>query len=389
MNTVMILTITSIFLVIYHHVGYPILLKLIRRWSKAKPVAPINTLKYAETPSSAHLPFFSIVMPAYNEERYIAEKIRNLALLDYPSDRFEVVLASDGSTDRTVEVARAVLKEEMCESLPLKIFDFKKNLGKMYTINSVVPKLKGELVALTDVSALISMDALLVAAKRFEDKTVGGINGNYRLIKPGSPGEEAYWRYQSNIKLGEEKLGSVLGAHGSCYFIRKSLFKRLPNDTINDDFIIPMKIVEQGYRIVHDQRLNSVELESAGDEQDWRRRLRISFGNAQQIALLKKLFSPRYRGVAFAFFSGKGLRILMPFLMIISLAGSYLLVENPLFALSAIGQTLIYLGVIIVHFSSVLRKIKPLNSMRYIVVGHIANLIGCLQYLVSKKTVQW
>ncbi|MFL0805347.1 MAG: glycosyltransferase family 2 protein [Agarilytica sp.] len=375
------MTLISLFLVIYHHAGYPIILKFIRYF--------FSSVKTSVVAQDNPIPSITILMPAYNEEAYIAEKIRNLACLDYPSHRLEVVLISDGSTDRTVSVARDTSQETYCKNLRLKVIEQKENRGKVALLNMFLPSVTTDLVALTDVSSLISMDALKICAERFSDPSIGGINGNYRLLNPGSEGEARYWEYQREIKIGEEKLGSVLGAHGAFYMIRPELFCEMPDDTVNDDFVIPMNIVAQGFKVSYEPRLNAVELECANTQQDWRRRLRISFGNAQQVIYLYKLFNPKFKGVAFAFFSGKGLRVSMPFFMIISFLGSLLLSAHPIFFILAACQVFVYSAALGVYLTPKFPHHKILRTIHYLVCGHLANLIGAVRYLSNSKLNSW
>lgn len=389
-NILLVATILSIFLVIYHHVGYPIVLRMAKRLRGDVTLPQHEAPHYQNMEPGDRFPQITILMPAYNEERYIQDKIRNLACQDYPAEKFKVILACDGCSDNTVKLAREAWNEDICKHLQLEIRDYAENRGKIAVINHILNEVVDEVVALTDVSSLVSVDALSIAAARFEDASVGAVNGNYRLLNPGNAGEAVYWKYQSQIKIGEEALGSVLGAHGAFYLLRTKLFKPLRTDTINDDFILPMRIIEQGYRVVYEPRLNALELEQADQSLDWRRRLRISTGNAQQLALLKTLLHPKYGGVALAFFSGKGLRVIMPFLMLISLVGCWVLSFYwPFFIVLALGQTGIYSTALWVHFAKPKNIGKIPTTVHYLVSGHTAGLIGCLRYLSKKTNVRW
>lgn len=388
-TVVIIMTSLSIFMVIYHHVAYPIILRLACFFRETTPFFNSQQLcygcKYIEKP----LPYIVIVMPSYNEEKYIAEKIRNLACLDYPKDRFEVILAADGCKDSTVKIANDVHREKDCKDLNLIIKNFSKNRGKTWIINTVTKEVEGDIIAFTDVSSLISIDALKISVSRFLDPRVGAVNGNYCLVRPGCSSEEIYWHYQSRIKAGEEVLGSVLGAHGGFYLVRNGLVKPLPKNTINDDFIIPMRVIEQGYRVVQETRINVIELEKSDSDMNWHRRVRIGMGNVQQALWLYRLFHPKYRGVALAFFSGKGLRAIMPLLMIISFLGSCLLSFIPMFLVLAGLQAIAYGLALCVHIIQPLSKEKLLGSLYYLVVGHVASFIGIIRYVKHIEKRYW
>jgi cellulose synthase/poly-beta-1,6-N-acetylglucosamine synthase-like glycosyltransferase len=368
-------------LVIYHHLGYPLIL---RWWHKQHPIATITAYQrhYTCTSMDDALPTITIIVPAYNEQKWIADKIRNLATLDYPSHRLQIMIACDGCTDNTVAIATKTTKEVECQHLCIEIINFPLNEGKVAVINHAMTSLTNELIALSDVSALISIDALLIAAERFKDPAIGVLNGHYRLLSPGSNGEAAYWHYQSKLKASEAALGSTIGAHGAFYLFRRALFEPLAADTINDDFILPMKIVAAGYRADYEGSINALELEQADNNQDQQRRRRIAAGNFQQLLRLKTLLLPRYGGTAFAFISGKGLRVLMPFLMIAALFCSLILAfDYAFFLLLAVVQ-------VIAYFLAAWEMLyKPTNSHRfcqilaYIVGGHIAGFIGSLSYM--------
>lgn len=391
MNNFALLTLTLIsgFLVIYHHIGYPLIL----RWvSKRRPnKAPFTGARhYTDSAADNALPRITIVIPAYNEQQWIAEKIRNLAALDYPSSRLRVLIGCDGCSDNTYEIALTTATEMECQQLDIEIINFTKNRGKVALLNTLIADLNCDLVALSDTSALLSVDALLIAAERFKDTKIGVLNGHYRLLSPGSLGEQTYWDYQSQIKSSEAALGSTLGAHGAFYVFRRALFTPLATDTINDDFILPMKIVAAGYRADYEHNITALELEKSNDSQDRQRRRRIAAGNFQQLLRLKNLFLPRHGGIAFAFISGKGLRVMMPFLMIIALVGSLLLAfEYAFFMLLAGLQIGAYL------LASWELLCKPVNShklcrlLAYLVGGHIAGLIGTLRYLLRLDKDHW
>lgn len=376
------LTVISMILVVYHHLGYPLLLKALARNRKAESESPVQ-IKDDELPS------ITVLMPAYNEARWIAEKIRNLAALDYPANKLHVVLACDGCTDNTAQIARQTAAEPLCRELHLEVIEYCDNHGKVIVINKAMARVHTELVALSDISALISYDALRLAAQRFQTSNVGVVNSRYCFLNPGAE-EKQYWHYQNTIQRHEAHIGSALGAHGALYFIRRKLFSPLALDTINDDFILPMKIVAQGFRADVVDSIQAVELEASSRAQDFRRRLRIGAGNCQQLLRLFGCLHPSYRGVAFAFASGKALRVLMPFLMIAALTGSlYLAPSNLFFTLATAGQLAIYALVAGCQCFKHSPGNKIANALNYLVAGHTANMIGTLRYITGLEKGRW
>ena len=241
------LTLASMLLIIYHHVGFPLIMRLARgKRTYSEPRLPARN--YAESSFDPLLPSVTILIPAYNEERWIADKIRNLATLDYPREKLRVMIACDGCEDGTAALARSVASEAPCNHLSVEVREFASNRGKVAVVNELMQEIDTEFVALSDVSSLVSVDALQIAAWHFRDPHLGVLNGSYRLLEPGSEGEAAYWAYQRNIKMSEAALGATIGAHGAFYLFRRHLFEPLAPDTINDDFILPMNIVARGYR---------------------------------------------------------------------------------------------------------------------------------------------
>lgn len=368
------MTAISIFLIIYHHAGYPLLLRLLGKKRHDADIANDCT-------EATDLPSITILLPAFNEEHHIADKIRNLAFLDYPRDKLKILIVSDGSTDSTYQRALETLKEPECRDCNIQVIEFNQNRGKVAVLNRMICAIDSEILAFSDISALISIDALKLAAQRFRDPQIAVVNGHYRLLNPGMAGEQKYWEYQSRLKADEASLGSVIGSHGAFYLIRTHLYRQLPEDTINDDFIIPMEIVRQGYRSVYEGDILALELEQAKASQDSHRRVRISAGNLQQALRLRGLLSPRYGGTAFTFASGKVLRVLMPYLMMIALIGSILLApEHTLFWLSAVGQIAIYGLYLMLELFGLGDSSKALQALKYLLRGHLNNLRGSLGY---------
>jgi len=379
--------VTCVLLIIYHHLGYPLVLKWAQHAHPTDDVI-VSPRQYANDMSDDKLPTITLIIPAYNEQQWIADKLRNCAALDYPSDKLNVIVACDGCTDDTLSLAKQAAQETACLGLHLEIRDFTNNRGKVAVLNDVIHSVDSELVALSDVSALISLDALLVAAAQFTNKRLGVLNSHYCLLEPGSVGEASYWQYQSKIKLAESSFGSTLGAHGAFYLFKRRLFQPLADDTINDDFILPMQIVANGYIAKQDNRIVSLELEQADNAMDWQRRVRIAAGNLQQVLRLKRMLHPHYKGIAFTFASGKALRVAMPFLMLIALIGSVSLASSSaVFLLLAAVQISLYF---LAFMQSVLKvNNKLLNVLAYLVSGHMAGMVGALSYLVNDNKTPW
>lgn len=369
-------------LVAYHHLIYPFVLRrlarAIRQRQNGRPLQP--------APLRADLlPRITIVVPAYNEESHIRSKIDNLAALDYPADRLSIIIASDGSTDRTVAVAQNALAA--LSGLPARLVDDKINRGKTEVLNRLLPTLDGDIIVLSDVSSAVAPDCLKRYAAHFADERVGVVCGAYQLEAPLNEGERFYWEWQVAQKRDEATVAAMMGAHGAFYAIRGGLFTPLEEDTINDDFVIPMRIVEQGYRTVYDTSIILKEREATGTAQDFRRRVRLSAGAMQQFLRLTSLFDPRRPGIAFVFASGKALRALTPFLLAMMLVTSLVLTAagDEFFSLPLLGLAIL-LALGLLQLQENLGCVpKALHPFAYLAAGHMAGLVGGTRYLLTSQ----
>lgn len=359
----------AIALIAWHFLLWPRLLARAARRLKPTPPAVTGTL-----------PRIAVVMPAHNETAFIAAKIANLAALDYPRDRLRVVIACDGCTDGTAAIARAALA---ATDLDAVVLDHARNRGKVAVLNETIAALEDDLVALTDVSAMLAPDALRRAAAWFAAPDLGAVGGGYALDRPGSEGERAYWAMQTAVKRGEAALGAPLGMHGAFWAFRRCAWAPLPADTINDDFVLPMAMFLRGWRLAYDPTIAVHEAERSDPAQDARRRARIAAGNAQQLLRLPGLLHPRHGGVALAFASGKALRVAMPAIAAVALGGTLMLApQSPVFAALAICEAA---AIALALCGAMLgtRAPKPLAVLQYAAAGTLASARGVARYLLS------
>ncbi|SHO55062.1 glycosyltransferase family 2 protein [Vibrio quintilis] len=375
-------------LIIYHHFGYPLWLRWYAGNHPEKQV-PFTQRGYQPSQSDDALPTITMLIPAYNEARWIAEKIRNLSALDYPKNRLKIMIACDGCEDDTSRIAQETIQEAICAETYFEIHEYPENRGKIAIINHEMQSIDSDLTVLSDTSALISVDALLIAARHFQDERLGVLNSRYQLLETQGEGEAKYWQYQSRIKQHEAATGATMGSHGAFYIFRTRLFEPLAQNTINDDFILPMKIVRQGYQSLYDSNMRALELETTSLRHDFQRRLRISAGNMQQFIVLSGLLNPKYGLVAFSLFSGKGLRLFVPYLMLVCLICNVLLLHHPLYQALLVIQAAVYSIPFITPVFPGIQKYKPLQWLHYFLTGHWANLLGGLRYLSGIETNRW
>ncbi|WP_165820367.1 glycosyltransferase family 2 protein [Microvirga sp. KLBC 81] len=371
----------SVVLILYHHVGYPLVVRAIAAWIGRKSHEPVS--------EPAVPPSVTIIVPAHNEEAVIAAKIRNLAALEYPRDRLTVVLPLDGCTDGTAAIARGLLGE--IGSLDLRIVEYPSNIGKIAVLNDQIGRAHSDIVALSDTSSLLDPQALSQAVRHFKRPSVGVVCPTYALIRPGSEGERAYWNYQTRVKAAEGAVGAPMGAHGAFYLFRRNLWEPLEPDTINDDFVLPMRIVRRGYDAVYDIGIVATELETSTARQDFRRRIRIGAGNLQQVLRLPDLADPRRPGLAFTFLSGKALRAFMPFLLLIAAVSLPVLAvrEGGFYLYALTGEVLVGLAALVGHLGVPGMIPRPVRWAAYFVQGHAAGFIGALILLGGLQGHAW
>lgn len=404
-----ILAILLLVLVVYHHVGYPLLLKLIARYkSKQQASAFKATRGFKCNQQDEALPSIHIIVPAFNEEAVIQQKIDSMGWLDYPDHKLAISIYCDGCNDETVK--RAIRSQSLFHNrdLELRIVNIKENAGKISIINRAIKESDADLIVFSDASALLGSDTLWRSAQHFiRDPDVAVVTGNYSLLTArvntdkGSDGESAYWQYQNKVRDLESKLGAVMGVTGAYYAIRREFCEILEADTINDDFIIPMRAVELGGKAIFDAEIKIFETEATPLEQDEQRRVRISQGNMQQIFRLKSLLLPgldlsRF-WVSWMFISGKFLRVMMPYLLIMLYVLSAILAfESYLFVFLFIGQVTAYalatMNKVVISGNSpaffnrlfnTLFNNKIVRLISYLCQGHLMGFIGSASYLLN------
>ncbi|WP_318522972.1 sugar transferase [Photobacterium leiognathi] len=366
-------------IIIYHHVIYSAVMVWYGRHLKRK----ITTVE----PNS--FPAVAIIIPAYNEEEHINDKLANLLMLDYPADKLFIFICCDGCSDETANICRQWESQFQRANIHFQLQISTSNKGKLARLNQLMTMAQpyADLVALSDVSALISIDALKQAIYSFNDPKVGAITGNY-LIYNGNTGEQQYWSWQNNMRFAESHLGSVIGGNGAFYIMRTRLFQPLPNDTINDDFMLPMQVLKQGYNVIYNECINSIELDVSSNEENHQRRQRIGAGNLQQLIRCRFVFNLHQPGVKWLFASGKGLRTLMPFIFIVYLGLTLSLAsEGSLLALWLTGLQLTGYGLAALPLIGT--KNKFLDKLHYLIGGYLSSLIGMVRYIFGQFKHGW
>ncbi|GGW87036.1 glycosyltransferase family 2 protein [Alteromonas halophila] len=320
----------SLVLIGYSYFGYPVLLMLI---AKNKPVD-----KQADSPSA--LPSVTVVIAAYNEESCIEQRINNLLALDYPQEKLNVLIGSDGSTDATASILNQFVNHPVITPVV-----FTQNRGKTSVLNELLSMAEDEIIVMSDANTDFAPDVIHKLVRHFDDPAVGAVCGELNLVEAQSNNNKdgIYWRYERFLKQKENHIDAVLGANGANYALRKSLFRPLPANTIVDDFQIAMNVSRAGYRVVYDADAKATEEVAPDLRSEEGRRVRIGSGNYQAFFANLWALNPTLGWRCVAYISHKVLRWFAPHLLIIIALSNLFLVSTPFYLLTLLAQTGFYL----------------------------------------------
>ena len=297
--------------IFYTYFGYPSLLYIKSIFQRYPP----------KTRHIKNYPHVSIVIAARDEAETIERRIHDIENQDYPKDKLEILIVSDGSLDATDSIVRRKIDELPREKRDfLKLHSHKPSLGKPFCINTGIEAALGEIVVFADCRQRFSGDAISRLVENFEDPMVGCVSGELLLEQtPGSAIQAemgAYWRFEKWLRKLESDTGSVPGATGAIYAIRKKLFRPLPAETLLDDVLGPMHICMQGFRTIFDGRAVAYDTVSMNLKLEKRRKIRTLAGNWQLLMLEPKLLHPFKNPLWLRFLSHKIFRLLIPYCFI-------------------------------------------------------------------------
>ena len=366
----------STIVIVYCYFGYPLILMPLRAFLSD----PLK--KGKATPS------VSLLISAYDEEEFIEAKLKNCLELDYPKGKLEIIVGSDGSTDETENIIKKY------NAQGVKLCRFGQRNGKIGVLNNIIPQAKGEVVLFSDANTIFRRDAIRKLVRNFSDPRVGCVCGEliFKNAKENEVGnlEGFYWRYEQFLKRIEGARGALLGANGGIYAIRKALFKPLPSDVIVEDFVIPMKILEKGYKVIYEPEAVAYEETSKKIIQELERRIRIGAGDFQALLLTWRILNP-FRGfAAFAYFSHKVIRWLVPFLLITVFLANMALCGRGFYLSIFIMQCAFY-GIAIAGrlLSRLDMRLKMFRLPYYFVSMNLALLFGFIRFCTNSQSVTW
>jgi glycosyltransferase involved in cell wall biosynthesis len=366
----------SVLLLAYTHVGYPL---LIWAWSRLRP-RPAR--------SGQGEPRVTVLVVAYNEAARVARRLDNLLALDYPRERLQILLASDGSTDGTAERAAAHARGRV------DVIHYPTRRGKPAVLNATLPKATGEIVVLADARQVFAPTAIRALASRFADPAVGAASGELVLADAGR-GETAgkgigfYWRYEKLIRRCEGLVDSTIGATGAIYAIRRHLFERIPDDTILDDVVIPVRVVRRGYRVTFEPAARAYDRVSPTPTEEFRRKVRTIAGTFQLFARERWLLNPAQNRLWLQTVSHKGLRLLGPPLLGLALATNLALASDPFYRATLAAQIAFYAAALGGFILKRRRTHVALAAPYVFCLLNWATVVAFVRFLGGRQRVTW
>lgn len=377
------------FIVVYTYVGYGMLLYLIikiRRFFKlGKPVIP----------NPGYEPDVTLFIAAYNEKDYVAGKMLNSMALDYPADKLHIVWVTDGSDDTTPDLLKQYSN--------VTVHHLPERNGKISAMNRGMKFVTTPIVIFSDANTLLGSESIRRIVRLFGNPTVGCVSGEKRIINKESDvasgaGEGLYWKYESALKKWDAELYSVVGAAGELFAIRTELYRDVEKDTLLDDFIISLRVAQDGYTIQYDPEAYAVENASANVKEELKRKVRISAGGIQSVVRLRSLLNIfKYGTLSFQYISHRVLRwTLTPLSLLLSIPVGCLLAfkegtfDFGMYAILFWLQLLFYIAALTGWFmENRSTRIKMLFVPYYFFIMNLSVVLGFIRYIKNSQSVNW
>ena len=374
--------------------SYPLTLLILSRCCQLKQIASPSFDR-----TSSDTPHISLIVVVRNGEKLIEEKIKNSLALDYPSEKLELIFFSDGSSDRTESII------EKYREKGIRLMNSAIHKGKIHAMNLAVPEAIGNIIAFSDVDAILEKRALLNLVRHFDHESIGGVCGQRLILKESTGLKDAQSRYihiDSLIKKLESRLGSITSNDGKLYAIRKSLFMPI-KEGVTDDLSVALGVKRHGKRFIFDNTAQAaIRLPSRNPAHEITRRRRIVSGSLRCMMSHREVFNPLKHGdFAFGLFINKVLRRFMPFFLILIWMSSLVLshVSQWFYLLFLIqsGAYLISLSHLFISrmparwgvFPGMGSLSKLISIGFYFCIGNIGTLLGVMDFFMGRTVTRW
>lgn len=370
-----------VYLIFHSYFVYPVFLRI--KGAGKKPTV--------ESAANIEQPEITVVMAVFNEEVVLERKLISILSTSYATEKIEILIGSDNSTDNT----NTILQSYAEKHTNIKWKNYSMRTGKAEIINSMASKASGKILILTDANVFFSKNTITHLVKHFNNPEIGLVGANIINTNVKSSGisyqEKTYLMNENKIKYLEGVIwGAMIGAFGGCYAIRKDLYRPVPKNYYMDDFYITLMVISLGYKTMND--LNAVCYEDVSNQlsEEFRRKIRISIGNYQNLMSFSHLLKHPWKGYSFAFWSHKVLRWLSPFFIILILVFTAIKSQTPFYFYLLMVQ----IGLVLVPIIDlILRKINLhiilLRFITHFYSMNLALLIGFFKFLKGVNSNVW
>jgi len=378
-----------LFIVFYTYIGYGMLLYLIIKIRRILGIGKKAAIDYSFEPE------VTLFIAAYNEKDYVEAKMKNSFELEYPKEKLNIVWVTDGSDDGTPELLKQYTNTT--------VHHLAARNGKIGAMNRGMEFVKTPIVIFSDANTILGKESIRRIVNQFGDETVGCVSGEKRIINKESDvasgaGEGLYWKYESTLKKWDAELYSVVGAAGELFAIRTKLYRHVEKDTLLDDFMISLRVAQDGYTIQYDPKAYAIESASANVKEELKRKIRISAGGIQSIVRLRSLLNFfKYGKLSFQYISHRVLRwtltplcliLLIPVLSILAYNDG--IFEFKLYNILFWLQLFFYIAALTGWFlENRLTRVKILFVPYYFFIMNLSVVLGFFRYLKNSQSVNW
>jgi len=363
-------------LIFFTYVGYSLVILVMSRMFHSPVLrAPIE-------------PRVTYLITAYNEEKNIASKLEQTLSLDYPREKLEIIVASDGSTDHTDEIVAQF------SDRGVRLIRVEGRVGKTATQNQAVSQANGEIVIFSDATTRYEHSAIRNIVRNYADPSVGAVSGRYEYFNPTGAaigtGSILFWKYENLIKTLQTRIKTITGCCGCIYSVRREAYASLPADIISD-LVEPLKVLEKGYRIVFEPEAVAFEETTEKTREEFNMRVRVITRGMRGLLYMKSLFNPmRYGFVAFQLFSHKVLRWFIPFFMVVALISNLFLADMSFYRMTLLLQLAFYFfaasGLAAEKFGI---QVRLLSVPLYFMTVNMASVVAMHRVWKGHKAVTW
>jgi cellulose synthase/poly-beta-1,6-N-acetylglucosamine synthase-like glycosyltransferase len=329
------------------------------------------------------LPGITMIVPVYNEEDHLAEKVRNIAETNYPADRVQVIFVSDGSTDRSNQILSRINQARVEVIL-------KERGGKPTALNLAVERAKNPILVFSDGSTLFEGNAIRKLVRHFSNPKVGAVCGALKFAAndESQQTEGVYWKYESMLRLMESRLGATLTASGAIYALRHDAWIPLSPNTVLDDLVTTLNVRKQGYRVLYDPEAVALDFAASSVKGEFARRVRIAMGSFRSLGEFLRASLPGFTLIAFV--SHKLMRWFIPILFLAIFFSNAFLIHQRFYQAVFILQIAFYMwaaaGFI---FQAQLRRIRFALIGYFLLAMNLAFLVGLYRCFTTRKGVTW